>query len=110
MIPIMEVVPTNADFSSYNISCYLDGYLAYGSLDGSIVKSDNTDDLSNNFFHGANDSLIGDEEMFDSPIFELIGGPNEQDDEIMQIDVLDELIEVNEQPKDEAVQSEMTQW
>ena len=99
------VVPTNADFSSYNISRYFDGYLAYGSLDGSSVKSDNTDDLSINFFNGANDSLSGDEELVEPPIFEVIGGPNEQDDEIIQIEVLDELIEVNEQPEDEAVQN-----
>lgn len=99
------VVPTNVDFSSYYISRFYDEFLAYGSLEGSSVKSENTEEVPNSFFNGADDSMIGDEGLAEPPNFEVIGGPNDHAVELELMDELVDIIEPNEQPADAPVQN-----
>ena len=76
------VVPTNVDFSTYHISINFIRLLKYGSLDDSTIKSESTSAVTSNYPIDSDDSLSEHEvEAVDSNI-EVVGGPNEQQEEI----------------------------
>ena len=76
------VVPTNVDFSTYHISINFIRLLKYGSLDDSTIKSESTSAVTSDYPIKSDDSLSEHEvEAVDSNI-EVVGGPNEQQEEI----------------------------